>query len=415
MAPGESTIGAVDGPQHWIGLYTQFGALWGVLFDPNGATPFTTPFRVSGSTPVYPDGQWHYAAVVFLGSSSYQLVYDLNATTTAAFTGASVKIKLDNLFIESTTIFGDPVSEIAAANMALYPVALSSAQLTAHYQRGAGYLGELPGNRGLRLLTAYWGSNVVTDPGLTPLSADFYYDPPSSAGSASQSASVLGALEDVADTEGGLVWVDTGGTIHFDGRTTRYVKQPTSLFTFGENASGGELPYLEVEYDYDPTYVYSEADLTCDATGNVLVATNASSQAAYGQRILSKTLFARNDWDVQQTANFYAQRYAKPAGAPGTGTAPRISRLTLNPASNPGLFGAVLSLDIGSRVTVKRRTAAGVTISGDYYVEQVGHTISGPDSAWTVDYQLSPVFNTQVWILGDATNSVLGSTTRTVF
>jgi hypothetical protein len=126
-------------------------------------------------------------------------------------------------------------------------------------------------------------------------------------------------------------------------------------------------------------------------------------------------MYAQNDWDVGQAGAFYTQRYAKPAGAPGTGVPPRISMFTLDPASNPKLFTAVLSLDIGDRVTVKRRTSAQVTISGDYYVEQINPQIDSEASTWTVGYQLSPVFVPQAWILGDATKSVLGSTTYPVY
>ena len=142
---------------------------------------------------------------------------------------------------------------------------------------------------------------------------------------------------------------------------------------------------------------------------------NSTSQAAYGQRILSKTLQTANDWDAGQAAQFYVTRYAKPAGAPGTSVPPRITGMTINPAANPTLWAAALSLDIGRRVTVKRRTSAGVTISGDYYVEQVNHAVNGDAATWKVTYQLSPVFVPQVWILGDATNGVLGSTTVCVY
>jgi hypothetical protein len=262
----------------------------------------------------------------------------------------------------------------------------------------------MSGARALRLLTKYWSTGVTTDTGKTAMSADFDYD----------GRAVLDVLQEIADTEGGLVWADTAGIVHQNSRETRYINETVSRFTFGENSGAGELSYLDVEYDYDPNFVYSEADLTA-SSGAIYKVINAPSQTAYGQRILSKTMKMANDWDVGQAAAFYAQRYAKPAGAPGTATPPRIAKFTLDPASNPNLFAAVLTLDVGMRVTVKRRTSAGVTISGDYYIEQINSTITGIDSTWTVDYQLSPVFVPQVWKLGDSTNGVLGSTTVCVY
>jgi hypothetical protein len=93
----------------------------------------------------------------------------------------------------------------------------------------------------------------------------------------------------------------------------------------------------------------------------------------------------------------------------------RISKITINPAQNPNLWQAALSLDIGHRITVKRRTAAGTTMTGDYYIEQVSHNVNAAASTWTTDYQLSPVWNPQAWKLGDATLGVLGSTSICVY
>lgn len=410
-----NTIGSITGMTFYVGWYSFNGNLGFAFWDPNGTTFFNHNTTTLGSY-WWPDGKWHHAVITFIGGNQYQFAWDGMMSTVRTMSPApSQAINLVNLFIEAQTYYSDPITQVSVANMALYANPLSAAQITSHYQRGIGYRGELPGNRSLRLLTKYWSTNVVTDPGKTALSPDFYYDPPAQPGQVSQAKTVLSALQDIADTEMGLVWADTSGRVHADSRETRYLNQSTSLYTFGENVAGGELPYLAVDYDYDPTYVYSEADLTCDASGNTLVSVNATSQTAYGQRILSKTLYAQNDWDVQQAANFLTQRYAKPAGATGTGVPPRVSKLTLDPASNPNLWQAVLSLDIGSRITVKRRTSAGVTVSGDYYVEHVGHQANALAGTWLVDYEISPVFVSQAWILGDAVKSVLGSTTTCVY
>lgn len=414
---GDSDVPGPIGPTNYLGWYTAGGFLTVHYADPAvGGPTFTTNFATSGYGSVAPDGEWHYLNFRCLGGNQYQYQIDTFVTIVHTFSPApSPSVAWTNLFLSATTYFGDPITTASFANMSIYSFALSSAQVNNHIKRGIGYLGELPGNRALRLLTKYWSAAVVTDPGKTQLSADFYYDPPVVAGQASQAKSVLSALEDIADTEMGLTWADVAGMVHFDSRDTRYLNQPTPLFVFGENEAGGELPYLNIEYDYDPTFVYSEADLTCDATQNVVTSVNSTSQTNYGQRILSKTMYAQNEWDVQQAANFYTRRYAKPAGAAGTGVPPRISAFTIDPASNPRLFAAALSLDISSRVTVKRRTSAGVTITGDYYIEQISHEVNNEESTWLVHYQLSPVFVPSVWILGDSTKGVLGTTTIPVY
>jgi hypothetical protein len=409
MQSGESTIGKPDGPNKFWGFYSAFGKLTTVLFDPNGGSTPLLSFNSASPWNGYPDGKWHYLSIILSGGTSLYTVVDTRypgGPTSLGFT-ASTYIGMDNFFVNATSYFGDPVSTIAIANLAAYPTALSAAQAAAHYQRGIGYLGEKSGTRSLRLLTQYWSTNVVTDTGETSMAADFSYS----------GRSMLDVLQEIADTENGLVWADAAGLVHQDSRETRYTAavSTTPQFVFGENSGAGELPYAELEYDYDPTFVYSEADLTAGGSGTQLPAiVNATTQTAVGQRVLSKTLQMQNDWDVNQAGLFYVARYAKPAGAAGTGVPPRISKMTLDPAANPNLFAAVLSMDIGTRITVKRRTSA-VTISGDYYVEQINHDATGDASSWKTELQLSPVFVPQVWVLGDAVKGVLGSTTVCVY
>jgi hypothetical protein len=173
--------------------------------------------------------------------------------------------------------------------------------------------------------------------------------------------------------------------------------------------------YEDLQYDYDPTYVYSQAQLTVDGTNDVVTVNNATSATNYGQRILSKTMYVPDDWEALQAANFYTARYAAPAGAPGSSTPYRINKMTINPAANPTLWQAALSLGVDDRITVTKKTAAGTIITGDYYIEQVQHNVDVASSKWTVNYQLSPVWNKQAWLLGDSTNGVLGSTTTVVY
>lgn len=407
MQPGETTL-SVTGPTrkfHFQTFSNWLTALWFDNTQPSGLNQINQTIRIGGNK-VFADGAWHHCTLNLTGGNAWNATVDGAVTTGVAIT-ATPASAIDNVYALATSAFGDPLAAISVANFCLYQTALSATQINSHYQRGIGYLGEKSGTRALRLLTKYWSTNVVTDTGVTSMATDFSYS----------GRSMLDVLQEIADTENGLVWADAAGVVHQDSRETRYtaVTSTTSQFTFGENSGAGELPYEELEYDFDPTYVYSEADLTAGGSGNQLApVVNATSQTAYGQRILSKTLQMQNDWDVNQAGLFYVQRYAKPAGATGTGVPPRVSKMTLNPAANPALFTAVLSMDIGTRITVKRRTSA-VTISGDYYVEQINHDASGDASSWTTDLQLSPVFVSQPWILGDAVKGVLGSTTVCVY
>lgn len=402
MAPGESTINSFTPAIH-VALRINAGSMAWEYKD--GAGVLQANVGVPGPK-VFPDGQWHYMCLTFVGNNGFIATTDSIVGGTATFASTPPASSFDNMFVTSDTNFGDPISNVSVANVAIYAKPLSNAQKLSHYNRGSGYLGELSGDRIARLLTQYWGPSSTFDAnkGRVKMSADFAYN----------GRQLLSVLQDITDTEGGLLWAGTDGVVVAVDRDYRYILSTSSMYTFGENAAAGELPYADVEYDYDPTYVYSEADLTA-ASGALYKAVNSTSQAAYGQRILSKTMYMANDWDVGQSAQFYAQRYAKPPGAPGSNTAPRISKFTIEPGFNPALFDAALRTGIGSRITVKRRTSAGVVISGDYYVEQVSHKINADTSTWSVDYQLSPVFNPTAWKLGDATNGVLGTTSVCVY
>jgi len=407
MRSGESTVGEFNGTQNYIGWFTFANALAIRYIDPNNTNQYFFGFNslTLNGLPFYADQQWHYLTFVAQGSNNAVFGLDGRVSTVQAYTSTPPQMVLNNYFAQVTTYFGDPISTAAIANMATYGYALSPAQQLAHYQRGIGYLGEKSGVRALRLLTKYWSTNVVTDAGVTSMAADFSYS----------GRAMLDVLQEIADTETGLVWVDAAGFVHQDSRETRYTAatSTTPQFVFGENAAGGELPYSYLKYDYDPTYVFSQANITTGSGATIPPVVNAASQTAYGQRVLPKTLQTAVDWDALQAGKFYVQRYAKPAGAPGTSVPPRIAGMTLDPSSNPDLWTAALTLDVGYRVTVKRRTAAGVTISGDYYIEQINHNNNG--TKWTVAYQLSPVFVSQAWVLGDAVKGVLGTTTVCVY
>lgn len=424
MAPGEILAGEDRGPSSWVGLYTGGGALFMTYNDPNGGAGTSLGFPNNVFANRYPNGQWQYYCITFVGGNNVQFAVNQYIGSVHALGSApSQSVPINNLFIEATTVDGDPASTVAVANWALYPFALSAGQQFAHYQRGIGHAGETDTARCLRLLDQYWSTAVIVGNPQATLSADYYYytnQVATISTSAATPPSLLQDLQDVTSTGDGLLWCDAYGMVRVDSRETRYTapRSAAPRFAFSDIAAdiaGGALVYEDIDYEYDPTYVYSQAQLTVDGTNDVVTVVNSTSATNYGQRILSKTMYMPDDWQVLQAANFYTARYSAPAGAPGSTTPYRINSLVINPASNPALWQAALTLDIGDRITVTKKTTAGTVITGDYYIEQVAHSGDIENSTWTVTYQLSPVWNKQAWILGDSTNGVLGTTTTVVY
>src|SRR5207302_1750375 len=155
------------GPSKQIGWYTSAGRLKIHLNDPNGGTHPLIIIGNGGDFIGYPDGKWHYLALLLPGSSTIQYVVD-SLTSSAASLGfiPSQTIGLNNFYIDATTYFWDALSSISVAYLAAYTTVLSSGQMAQHYQRGIGYLGEKSGARASRLLTQYWGAPATVAAGV---------------------------------------------------------------------------------------------------------------------------------------------------------------------------------------------------------------------------------------------------------
>ncbi|MDI3315884.1 MAG: hypothetical protein QJR12_16890 [Mycobacterium sp.] len=395
MQIGESTVGEVTGPLWGLMIYTSGGRLCWHYIDAAGSTPLWI-LGGNGWNGVA-DDQWHHIVLRLLGNNTMQAVIDGYPDGIAEFGfAASGGLAIDNVYMEAQTYFGDPVTKVSMARWALYPYVLSDEQIAAHYQRGIGYLGETTGARATRLLDQYWqGPYAVTDGTVTPMSPDYDYD----------GRTMLDVLQEISDTDSGLTYVTAGGAVTVEGRDTRY-RQQTARWVFGEREDLGELPYVDLAFDYDPTYVYSEVQASIP-NGTTYDVVNQDAQQAYGQRILSTTLHAATDWYAEQYAQAYAERYGQ--------ARVRVNKITIDPSANPALWPAALGAEISQRVTVNRRAPGGATISQDYYIEQIKHSIDSKSLKWTVDLQLSPVFVDTAWILGDSTYGVLGETTVCVY
>jgi hypothetical protein len=394
--------------QNHLELYTSGGKLLFHIVD--AVAGYANLFDVANFTipgAGFPDEQWHYYAITFYsasGSPGVALTYDAVETDVVAPTGVR-NYGFTNLHHEATTDYGDTQSQASIARFAVYNRDIGAAARQAHFQRGVGWINEISGSRVARLLGLYWGGATSVAPGVMALAPDFEYDP----GDGSQARVMLDILQEIQESERGLVYAAKDGTVVFEDRTSRYTAGQTALWVFGENPAGAspvEYPYLDYAEDVDPTYTFSQANLSRPANNNFAPIVNAATQAKYGQRILTQTVQCNTDEDLTQAGIFYTSRYATPL--------PRIAKLTLNPAANPVLWPVVLSLEISQRVTVKRRNA-GLTVSRDYYIEKVSHKVNSDDGTWIVDLQLSPVFVTSAWVLADATYGVLGTTTTPVY
>lgn len=401
----ELGYGAANTQNH-IELYTAGGKLFFHVVDP--VSGFSNLYDVSNFTihnGGFPDGQWHYYVFGFFATSGVPqlaLTYD---GLESDYTGPTTPINYGytNLHHEAYTNYGDAQSQVSIARFGVYNRDIGTTACLNHYQRGVGYINEITGARVGRLLTQYWGGPTTVAGGTMGLSPDFNYDP---TGTGSQARVMLDVLQEIQDSERGLVYASAAGVVVFEDRVSRFVAGQVSLGVFGENTAGGEFPYSDYADDNDPTFTFSQANLTRPANTNFAPMVNPTTQAKYGQRVVTQTVQCNTDEDLTQAGLFYINQYAVPQK--------RVSKLTLNPAGNPTLWIVVLGLELSQRWTVRRRNA-GLTQSHDYYIEKISHRVDGENSTWLVDLQLSPVFVPSAWVLGDATYGLLGQTTTPVY
>lgn len=210
----------------------------------------------------------------------------------------------------------------------------------------------------------------------------------------------------IEESEGGLLIAEPDGTLTFQGRHWRILNGAVSVGTFGESA--GEIPYRDsAVYDDDDTRIANIVSVT-PLGGTAVVVEDATSQARYWTRRLTRSLITSDTNIATDAANYLVGRYADPS--------PRIPTLDVQlaavSAKDPLLVPAVLGAANSDRFTWSRD--APTPISDDVFVEQVGMTIT-PGLGWEVRLQCSPASDEAGWVLGDAVLGVLGSTTRLVY
>lgn len=220
----------------------------------------------------------------------------------------------------------------------------------------------------------------------------------------------LERMQAITESEQGYLWMHEDGKIYFRERHHRLLatNSLTSQGTFGDGA--GELPYVELVSSFDDTFLYNDIHAT-RVGGTEQTATDATSQAAYFERTLTKSgLLVTTDSEASDLAQWILARSKDPAL--------RFTRLVINPqADDSNLWPHVLNRKFHERITVKRRPpGGGAAISQDCFIEGIEHDIDvGLALTWTTSWNLSPASSTQYWRLDDAILSVLDTSTRLVY
>lgn len=261
---------------------------------------------------------------------------------------------------------------IYTADAAVDP--LPDARVTAHYQAGiTPWNGDLPGIRLGRILdlAAVPTADRNIDSGVQTLQ------------STSLGSTALAYAQKIEETDLGELFIARDGKVRFLDRNSAVTGgYLTSQFTLVDDDSGAGIPYRNVAGDVDEAVLITRA--TASRAGSVAVSYyDAAAKAEFGWLDETHDGLLHNS-DAYSAA--YAQWIVNTHKTPGS----RVGTVRLELTANPtAMYPAVLALEIGDRVTYKRKPQnTGAVITIDMRVEAVTHDHGA--GYWRTSLQLSP-------------------------
>jgi len=194
----------------------------------------------------------------------------------------------------------------------------------------------------------------------------------------------LQAMQDVVDTESGVLFVDGAGALVMQARGHRYAVASVLVL---DSADTSDDP----RFQQDDQFLAN--DVTTSREGGITF--RAKDQASiddYGLYRKTITLLTTDDHEVAAAASWAARRQSDPA--------PRMSSLTVDLLTVPdALADAVLGLEVGDRVTVTNLPPQAPSTSVDLFIEGMSETCSL--AQWTVTFNTSPASQSDVLVLDD--------------
>lgn len=337
---------------------------------------------VTTSTAYLADGNTHHVAISVQAAQTV-LYVDGAAVATAVLAQAvnwsQVRAAGDG---ENGILFGCTIAHIA-----VYDGLLSAARILEHAKAVLnGCSQDTPGGRIARY--AGW---VGVPTGELNLAAG---DEPAVGPVDTTGKSPWAAMQLVATTEGGVLFVNRSGMLTLTARSARFnTSSAMTLSVASEQVGPGIRPLC------NDARVINVAAVSC--LGFETVVTDATSVADFGEYRASITTAHVSTVAVQSYAAWLVAKYKDPAT--------RIEDLSIDLQTDSVSLASALALEIGSRITVTGLPSAFPASTMDVIVEGWREDIS-PDS-WDLALSTSPADLTVYWQLGVAGRTELGVTT----
>jgi Concanavalin A-like lectin/glucanases superfamily/IPT/TIG domain len=331
-------------------LFPSWNLTWGIGGTPGGTIAFTvnyidgTFYQVVSGLTTYNDSAWHHVVVTWSAANVVRLYVDGAQVATSSSAATTFPARPFTI---------GPVDDgallLSAAEVAIYyDTTLSAAQVAAHYAARTSWLGDRSDARIGRILDAV--SWLITDRNIQAGSsilaaADDY-----------AGKSPATAINEVATTDNGLVFIDQGGRLTFLGRTTlQLAPYNVSQGTFGDNVAEIAYPMGDGKITADDQDLWTR--IAVQKKGGALF-TATASQAAIAKFYTVRqpgtiNTLTTSDFEAIQLANWLLAQSSTPA--------PRID--TLNMLGNAGNLASLMARELGDFITYRGRPAGVGTVS----------------------------------------------------
>mgnify|MGYP005612753853 FL=1 len=383
----------------WCDAY-GVGIILGTNSSGNAVAKWTNPWDTSKnvtvtSASIYADGQTHTFAATLsndgAGTSTLRLYVDgVERGTAATFTTAAIGYILPQLKRISVggTAFGDmftgTISHVAGYGSVLTTLA------DHHAAASTGFAGDRSDERIERI--ASWidfpAALMNLDVGDTTIG---HVD--------STGKSPWSYMQDVADTEAGVLFIDTTGVLTLHNRTRGY-----------DSAAAVDVSVSAEVIDPDVRLASGIAgvvnDITVSRSGGASVrVVDAASVSTYGVLGESISIIGDSDLDVLNRANWELAMRSTPVV--------KLPELTLDGLTEPGTAAAVRGLDIGSRVQITGMPSQAPSSAADLRVQ--GYTERIGAGGWTLTANTTPFLPIAPLILDDDPRGRTDSTNRIAY
>ena len=383
----------------WCDAY-GVGIILGTNSSGNAVAKWTNPWDTSKnvtvtSASIYADGQTHTFAATLsndgAGTSTLRLYVDgVERGTAATFTTAAIGYILPQLKRISVggTAFGDmftgTISHVAGYGSVLTTLA------DHHAAASTGFAGDRSDERIERI--ASWidfpAALMNLDVGDTTIG---HVD--------STGKSPWSYMQGVADTEAGVLFIDTTGVLTLHNRTRGY-----------DSAAAVDVSVSAEVIDPDVRLASGIAgvvnDITVSRSGGASVrVVDAASVSAYGVLGESISIIGDSDLDVLSRANWELAMRSTPVV--------KLPELTLDGLTEPGTAAAVRGLDIGSRVQITGMPSQAPSSAADLRVQ--GYTERIGAGGWTLTANTTPFLPIAPLILDDDPRGRTDSTNRIAY